>query len=134
MKKLIVGRKECVSFNALSIFNINAKIDTGAYTSSIFCEEIYESDGCLYCKFFNSQSTNEYLVFECFDIKKVKSSNGITEIRYCINTEILVGGHIYNIDLTLTNRNEMKYPVLIGRKFLKGKFMVDVAKTNKLSN
>jgi hypothetical protein len=62
----------------------------------------------------------------------IKSSNGITELRYQIVVCIKFGRKYFDIELTLTDRAEMKYPVLLGRKFLQGKFVVDVSKVNKL--
>lgn len=58
----------------------------------------------------------------------MKSSNGITEERVVIKQKIEIAGESHAIDLSLTNRAEMKYPVLLGRRFLKEKFIVDVSK------
>ena len=69
--------------------------------------------------------------------KAVKSSNGITEIRFLIATEINIFGQLFPIELTLTERNEMKFPILLGRKFLNKKFIIDTTKKNlsyKLKN
>ncbi|MDO9275371.1 MAG: RimK/LysX family protein, partial [Lutibacter sp.] len=49
---------------------------------------------------------------------------------YLIKTEILIFNEIHSIELTLTERGSMKFPVLLGRKFLSKKFMVDTAKKN----
>jgi len=134
-KKRIIGRKEKANFPELALESIDVKIDTGAYTSSIHCIDIKEIENRLYCKFLD-ESHPDYnhmeLVFDNYEIASIKSSNGMTEVRYQIFTKIKFGEESYEIELTLTDRAEMKYPVLIGRKFLKGKFIVDVAKTNKL--
>jgi hypothetical protein len=63
-------------------------------------------------------------------VRVVKSSNGQTQVRYRILTEILLYGKIYPIFLTLSDRKEMKFPVLIGRKFLTKRFLVDINRTN----
>ncbi len=134
-KKKIVGRREKADFPTLGIMDIDVKIDTGAFTSSIYCSEIKIIDSQLYCKFldkFHGAFKDQELIFESYSLAKVKSSNGISEERYQIRTSIEFGSKLYEIELTLTDREEMKYPVLIGRKFLKGKFIVDVSKTNKL--
>jgi hypothetical protein len=60
----------------------------------------------------------------------VKSSNGIVENRFLIATEILIFDKKYPIRLTITERGSMKYPVLLGRKFLSNKFVVDTSKVN----
>lgn len=134
-QKIIVGRREKVNFFALGLKNIDAKIDTGAYTSSIHCASIQEIDNKLYCKFIDtSEGVRQIreLVFDSYNIAVVKSSNGITELRYQIITTVQFGEKEYAIELTLTDRAEMKYPVLIGRKFLKKKFIVDVSLINQL--
>lgn len=68
--------------------------------------------------------------FEDFKLRNVKSSNGITEERFSITTEITIFEQVYPIELTLTEREEMKHPVLLGRKFLSKKFLVDTSKKN----
>jgi hypothetical protein len=63
----------------------------------------------------------------------IKSSNGISETRYQIVLTMIFGKKTYNVELTLSDRAEMKFPVLLGRKFLQqGKFIVDVSKINRL--
>lgn len=136
-KKIIVGRVEQATFPKLGLYNISVKIDTGAYNSSIHCANIQEIDDRLHCCFAPPLSTdfdNKILIFDTYHIAVVKSSNGHTERRYKIITTIHFGNLDYSIALTLTDRGEMRYPVLIGRKFLKKRFLVDVAFTNKLKH
>ncbi|MCH2021891.1 MAG: RimK/LysX family protein [Saprospiraceae bacterium] len=135
MKKKSIGRREKVSFPDFGIKNIDAKIDTGAYTSSIYCSEIQEIDGVLHCRFLDKgykAYNKKHYVLDSYIITTIKSSNGITEQRFKITTNMKFGSKIYIVELTLTDRVDMKYPVLLGRKFLRGKFIVDVSKTYKL--
>ncbi len=135
LKKKVIGRREKADFPTLGLKDIDVKIDTGAFTSSIHCVDITEIDGKLHCKFLDELHpayNHKELVFDSYEITSVKSSNGITELRYQILVRIKFGKKYYDIELTLSDRAEMKYPVLIGRKFLQGKFVVDVAKVNKL--
>lgn len=60
-------------------------------------------------------------------IKKVKSSNGKSEDRIFVETVIELFGKKYKAELSLTDRKDMKYPMLIGRKYLQGRFLVDVS-------
>ncbi|AWV99673.1 ATP-dependent zinc protease family protein [Arcticibacterium luteifluviistationis] len=127
----IIGRKERADLPALALFNIEVKVDTGAYTSSLHCESIIEIDGGISCQFLNLMNANssvESIVFTDFGKRKVKSSNGIEEERYSIWTKICLGEDIFDIELTLTNRSEMRTPLLLGRKFIRKKYLVDVAK------
>lgn len=137
IEKKIIGRIEQANFPELELYNIQTKIDTGAYNSSIHCAEIHEINEQLHCRFvqpLTNHSKKKKLIFDNYNIAVVKSSNGHTERRYKIMTTIDFGGKSYPIALTLTDRGEMRYPVLIGRKFLKKRFLVDVAFTNKLKH
>ena len=134
-KKKTIGRRERVDFPQLGLKNIDAKIDTGAFSSSIHCVDMQEIDNQLICKFLDDSHpayNHKQLIFSDYEMVSVKSSNGITEVRYKIVTRMKMGVKYFDIGLTLSDRAEMKYPVLIGRRFLMGKFVVDVSKTNKL--
>jgi len=131
--KTLIGRKDVVDFPKLELFNIDIKVDSGAYTSSFHCHSIQEENNELKCQFLDPKHEKyheKYFIFKDFTQKMVKSSNGIIENRYLIKTEILIFNEIYPIELTLTERGSMKFPVLLGRKFLSKKFMVDTAKKN----
>jgi len=133
MTKQIVGRVDIIDFPKLNLFNIHAKIDTGAYTSAIHCSEIIEMDNMLLCVFSNkgqSNFNNTRIVFDTYSKTDVKSSNGYKENRFKIKSEVIFFGKTYKINLTLSTRDDMKFPVLIGRQFLKNKFLVDVTQKN----
>lgn len=126
----LIGRREYVSFPSLDIFNIEAKIDTGAYTSSLHCEDISlitENDKSV-LKFTVAQpGSNETktFYFKEFTQKKIKNSFGEMEERYIIRSIVVIGKKKIHSNLSLSNRDNMRYPVLIGRKLIKGKFLID---------
>lgn len=129
--KTLIGRTDIVDFPDLDLYGIDIKIDTGAYTSSFHCHDIEEIDNVLQCQFLDPEHEKYHekvFKFKEYTKKNVKSSNGITEQRFLIVTKILIFGKIYPIRLTLTERGAMKYPVLLGRKFLSDKFIVDPSK------
>jgi hypothetical protein len=66
--------------------------------------------------------------FDEFSKKKIKNSFGEMEERYIIKTQIILGKKKIRTSVSLSDRENMRYPVLIGRKLLKGKFIVDVNK------
>jgi hypothetical protein len=68
------------------------------------------------------------------EVRHVKSSNGSTEERIFIKTVIELAGRRYKAELSLTDRASMKFPMLIGRKFLEKRFLVDVALTHHASS
>lgn len=132
MKK-VIGRVEKISFPNWSIDQLDAKVDTGAYTSSLHCHKIEVV----------SKGEDQYVQFSLFDpehpsyreqilesklvkIRKVKSSNGVVQKRYTIKEPALFCGKKRMIELTLTDRRAMKYDLLLGRKFLEP-FLVDVS-------
>jgi len=124
----IIGRREFVDFPLLGISSVEAKVDTGAYTSSIHCENItinYEnSKPILY--FTIVEGEVKTFRFEEYTQKKIKNSFGEMEERYVIKTLIHIGRKKINLSISLSNRDNMRYPVLIGRRVLKAKFLIDV--------
>lgn len=133
----IIGRLEPVNFPDWELFDIDAKIDTGAYTSSLHCHRIepFEKEGKPFVRFNLLDPSHETYNDKLFKLpiyttKTIKSSNGTTEERLIVKTVIRVFGKELDIELSLTNRSEMRYPVLIGRKLLSGHFLVDASKKN----
>ena len=132
MKK-IIGRTDIADFPLLKLYDIDVKIDTGAYTSSIHCKNVKVEDNYLKCQFLDENHPNyndREFIFDEYDVKVVKSSNGIAEPRYRIKTKIRMFEKTYDIYLTLSDREEMRFPVLLGRTFLSRRFIVDINKTN----
>jgi hypothetical protein len=122
----LIGRREYVNFPQLNLNHIEAKIDTGAYTCAIHCNHISLKDknGKPTLCFQLLDDTTYH--FEHFTRKKIKNSFGEMEERYIIKTLINIGKKKINTTISLSDRGNMRYPVLIGRKLLKGKFVVDV--------
>ena len=131
--KIIIGRKDIADFPELELNDVQVKIDTGAYTSSIHCKSIEVKNGKLYCIFLDEKHPEYSFETHCFEDYKtirVKSSNGIAQKRYEIKSHIKLFNKIYSISLSLSDRKDMRYPVLLGRKFLNPKFIVDPALTD----
>lgn len=129
-EKLIIGRREIVDFPDLQLFGLTAKIDTGAYTTALHCHDIREENGVLYFKLLDPSHpdyTEKEQQFTEYFQKEIKNSFGESEKRYIIKTIVKIGKKRIKSVLSLTNRGSMRYPVLIGRKLLKNKFIVDVS-------
>ena len=129
MAKKLIGRIDKADFPLLGLFDIDIKIDTGAYTSSIHCHKVIIEESVLKCNFYDKGHplyNGKEIIFKTYDIAKVKSSNGIVQERYKVKTTIVLFNKKYRINLTLSTRDDMKYPILIGRRFLNKKFIVDV--------
>lgn len=128
----IIGRIDKFDLPELNIYNIKAKIDTGAKTSSINCGQIIPI-GNNQVKFIvmdnkNKRLTDKYIVKNISRISKVKSSNGDVQKRYFINTKIIIYAKVYDIEVSLSSRKGMLYPLLIGRELLNQGFVIDVTK------
>lgn len=124
----MIGRFDRADFPDLHLNDISIKIDTGAYTSSIHCENIKEEEGILKCTFLDEEHplyNGKEFTFTNYDVVFVKSSNGMVQKRYQIQTTIKLFHEIFIISLSLAARQEMKFPVLLGRKFITKKFTVD---------
>jgi hypothetical protein len=131
----IIGRLERIDFPEWDLYDIDAKIDTGAYTSSLHCHHIkaYEKNGEEFVKFNLLDPSHETYNDKLFKLpihrkKVVKSSNGETEERFVVKTKVKMFDRLLTAELSLTDRSEMRYPVLVGRKLLNGRFLVDASR------
>lgn len=135
--RIIIGRQDVADFPKLNLLELPVKIDSGAYTSSLHCHNIEEfiENGVkkIKCNFLDPEHEKYHekeFIFDNFKKRKVKSSNGIVETRYSITTEIILFKTNYPIELTLTERGSMRFSVLLGRKFLSKKFIINTAIKN----
>lgn len=143
-KKQVIGRNDKIDLPELHLFELDAKIDTGAYTSAIHYHhaELIDRDGKKVLHFTLLDPTHPYyndksFYFEDFKERNIKSSFGDSEERFVITTTITLFGKSFETDFSLSNRGNLKFPILLGRKLLQKGFVVDVAKTNlsfKLKN
>ncbi len=130
-----IGRCEYIDLPELGLYQVEAKIDTGAYSCAIHVSLVEEftiegKSFLLVYIFKNSHFSPDNICFEFHDykLKSIKSSNGMVEKRYVVNTRVLLKNKKVKTSFTLTNRSDMKYPILLGRKFLNKRFLVDVSK------
>jgi hypothetical protein len=133
MKKVVIGRNEMIRFPDLAgsaiLGEVEGRVDTGARSSSMHASnmELFEKDDGRWVRFDFEESIG--LEARLWKQKYVRSSNGKKESRYFIKTHIKFGnGKKYPITLSLTDRSKMKFPVLLGRRLLVGRFLVDVGK------
>ena len=137
-EKRTVGRVEKINFPELGIKSVHAKVDTGADLSSIWASDIHEEEGILRFKLFGKKSphyTGKEIEFASphYLLTRIASSFGHRQLRYVVRLQIKLGGKVIVGTFTLSDRSKKTYPVLIGRKLLYRKFIVDVAKGTPLS-
>jgi len=130
--KGIIGWREWIAFPELNVAKIKAKIDTGARSSAIHASRITPSrqNGVLWVNFeVHPTRKNKHLRISCSarvsDYRRVRSSNGQHEKRYVIVTDLEIMEEFYPIELTLTNREQMGFQVLLGRTAIRNRFLVD---------
>ena len=139
-KKLIIGWREWVSLPELGIPGLKVKIDTGARTSALhaFAIETFESADGLWVKFGINpiRKRKDIEVFtqaRVIDKRWVTDSGGHGEMRYAIETTVLLGSISFPADITLTDRDGMIFPMLLGRKAIQDRFLIDPAQKYVLS-
>jgi len=135
-EKRTLGWREWVAFPELGIARIKAKVDTGARSSTLhaFWTEPFERDGAPWIRFGvhpQQGDTGEVVVCEApvLDRRMVRDSGGHEEMRHVIKTTLSIGGESRRVEVTLTDRDTMKFRVLIGRTAMRGRYTVDPGKS-----
>ena len=132
--KLIIGSEEWCALPTLGIPAIKVRVDSGARTSALhaFSIKTFNRDDALWVSFeVHPLQHDRRTIVRCeapvVDKRMVKSSTGIAEKRYVIRTPLQHDGQIWEIELTLTNRDSMGYRMLLGREAMVGRVLVDPA-------
>jgi hypothetical protein len=134
--KRVIGRTEVIDFPEWGIEQVRAKVDTGAYTSAIHCSKVR------LIKIRNEERLSFYLpahrgekrrrmMADKFTLKAIKNSFGVVEMRYIVQTRVTLFGKTFRAEFSLADREKMRFPVLLGRKFLRNRFIVDVSLENQ---
>ncbi|WP_341711883.1 RimK/LysX family protein [Erythrobacter sp.] len=126
----VVGWRELVHLPELGLHELPAKIDTGARTSSLHATvlERFERDGDQYVRFavdFERQHVRQVCEAVHIDWRGITSSNGETQRRMIIKTPLRIGSLEFRVEISLADRSDMKFPMLIGRSALRRRFVVD---------
>lgn len=131
-QKMMVGALEYCSLPDLEIQSLHMRVDTGAKTSSLHVDNINE-----FCK-----AGLQWVSFDIHPdyhdvervvrreakvkaVRSIKTSNEVSEKRYVIDTQIVIQKETWTIELTLTDRSNMSYLMLLGREAMSGKLIVD---------
>ena len=132
----LIGWREWIALPELGVKFIKAKIDTGARSSSLhaFDVEMFEDSGQQMVRFkVNPVQRNASWVIECvsavIDVRSIRSSSGEAQVRPVIQTPIRLVGHTVDIELTLADRNQMGFRMLLGREAFRRRFLIDPGKS-----
>lgn len=133
-ERIIIGHIENIDLPELGITQLTVRVDTGAQTSSLHVDNLQRTfvDKKPAVSFdIHPEVHNVEKSVRCtatlHDVRKVKSSNGISEQRYVIKTPAILGNHTWDIEITLTDRSDMTYLMLLGRQALSDQFFIDAS-------
>jgi hypothetical protein len=130
--KICLGALEKCDLPDIGIYNLVMRVDTGAATSSLHVENVteFEKNGDKWIQFdihpdvYDVEKVTRH-ESKVKARKKVKSSTATLERRYVIETTLKLGDHAWPIKITLTDRSEMTYMMLLGREAMQSKILVD---------
>ncbi|CAG5073337.1 hypothetical protein DYBT9623_04788 [Dyadobacter sp. CECT 9623] len=131
----IIGATDIVDLPELGWFNVPVRIDSGATTSSIHCSRVklIKEGEQIQLQFYLDKkkgAPQESFIVDEFKETFVRNSSGKEEKRYVIKTKIKIFGKKIRTEFSLANRRKMQYPILLGRKLLKNRFLIDVSQKN----
>ncbi len=136
MKKFLIGWEEWVTLPKLKLPLIKVKIDTGARISALHAVNIKPTTrkGKAYVKFtihpfINDTSIERTVCLPIVDERNITSSNGNKELRYIVSTPLKISEQLFDIEISLTNRSLMRFPMLLGREAISQFATVDPSRS-----
>lgn len=133
--QIVIGRAEEIDFIGVSL-GVPAKIDTGAFRSSVHASSVKEQvvDGKKVLKIsllgHKCSPITREIIAERYETVKVRSSNGEESERYEVSLKVKIGPKVFLTSFSLADRSNNVYPVLIGREALRKRYLVDCNKTS----
>lgn len=131
--KQVIGATDIADLPELDWINVPVRIDSGAATSAIHCSRVTLENEGTRLRFHLDASKGapaRSFLAEDFKEKIIRNSSGKEETRYIIKTRIVLFGRKIRTEFSLADRGKMQFPILLGRKLLKNRFVVDVSLKN----
>jgi hypothetical protein len=132
---ITLGWRERLALPQLGIGMLKAKLDTGARSSSLHVDtlESFQRDGATWLRFNihvgRRQPVDVYCEAPALDRRAVTDTGGRRTERWFIRSEVQLAGQTFGVDINLTNRRHMLFPLLLGRSALVGRFAVDPSRS-----
>ncbi len=133
-RKRVIGRMDRVDLPQFELEDLPCRVDTGAASSALHCHKVklIEREGIEMISFHlldPSHPDYGYQEFRTMDFKErtIKNSFGNSESRFIVKTQVQLFGRRFKTEFSLSDRGKMTYPVLLGRRALYNRFIVDVA-------
>ena len=133
--KVIIGRSEVLTFVGTEAINVPAKTDTGAYRSAVHAQNITTtSDGSLEFDLLGGHTVcgvmSQRVIASEYNKVWISNSFGNREERYEVKLKVKLGPKVFYAQFTLADRSKKIYPILLGRKLLNHRFLVDSSETS----
>jgi hypothetical protein len=135
--RIVAGRREWIMLPALGVACMNAKLDTGARSSSLHAEAVEPDPTGQHVRFITHDHYGHRILCSAPVVRRtrVKNSSGETATRWFIKTDACIAGGLrWPILFSLADRSVMRCPVLLGRRALAGRFLVDPQAAHLLGN
>lgn len=131
----IIGETDIADLPELGWHNVPVRVDSGAATSAIHCSrvKVVDAEGAKELHVYldaNKGAPKHFFIVTDFKQTVIRNSFGKEEKRFVIKTPIRLFGRKIRTEFTLANRQKMSFPILLGRKLLKNRFIIDVSKKN----
>lgn len=134
---ITIGCQEYLDIPTFGVKKILAKIDTGAYTGALHCEElaVVKVGGKEVLKFRPVNRNHKTYETSEFTTMRVRSASGHMSLRYIVPIQIKLKGKLYDTVIGLSDRSDMRRPMLIGRRFLReNNIIVNVSINSELDD
>jgi hypothetical protein len=128
----LIGWRERVLLPEMGIGPLVAKVDTGARSAALHAEDIVIRGAAVHFK-VPLDGRVHHCSLPLRGARRVKSTSGHSQHRLVVETTVSVGGHSYETEITLTDRTDMGVPMLLGRVFLRRRFLVHAGRSFLLS-
>ncbi|MCK0151164.1 RimK/LysX family protein [Marivita sp. S6314] len=138
-RPMVIGWHECISLPKLHLKDFAVKIDTGAKTTALHADDIetFRKDDADWVRFRCPDvpgSPQRMCSFPVVTQRAITNTSGSPETRIVIRTPMVLAGRRWTIDISLTDRGTMRFPLILGRRALRKKnILVDPGRSYLVS-